>query len=161
MRKIKMFFDNLFLNKDNKRSVNKLLTLIAFLNAILELGLCQIHNKAMFSVRGTIAIYGFFYLILVLLSAINAMRLSEDKKYYIFSYVCLTACAVLGSVYIIKCLNDEYYLNALNGLIRDPYTIVWPIEDACLLMGVGVAFNVVCITLTTIELILRKKQKEE
>lgn len=155
---IKRKFNNFFHSRDNQFTLTKLITLIAFLNAIIQLGLCNIHNNAVYKVYQTVAVYSFFFFIILLLSAVNAIRLKENKKYYIYSFIFLPIVITLGIIYITKCLTDVYYLQALSGALRNGTEIVWAIEDSCVLMSIGVVLALACLILTIIELFLENKK---
>lgn len=81
-------------------TLQKILVLLAVLNALLQVAFGNIHNQAAYKVSSTVAIYTFINQIALILTAVSLMRVNEKKRYFIF----------FGNfIYFIHCFNDFIY----------------------------------------------------
>ncbi len=130
-------------------TLQKILVLVAVLNALTQVAFGRIHNEAAYKVSSTVAIFTFINQIALILTAVSLMRVNEKKKYFFFSIILFITSIVLMILYIILMKGDVYYQTALSGgyAYEDAIKIVYAIDDS-------IYFSIFALVLVFIEIIL-------
>lgn len=139
----------------------RIIVILAMINALLQIALGRIHNQAAYNVSSTVSIYTFIMQICLLLAAVSFMRMNEKKKYILYSTILVIISTIVIIVYIVLMRTDVYYLTAINGgySYEDAIRIVYSIDDSITLQVVAIIFNAIEMILFVIELINRRRIK--
>lgn len=141
-------------------TLQKILVLLAVMNALLQVAFGNIHNQAAYKVSSTVAIYTFINQIALILTAVSLMRVNEKKRYFIFSGILFTLSIALMILYIVLMRGDIYYQTALNGgySYEDAIKIVYAIDDSIYFIIFALILVAVEIALFVGEIIIRRRR---
>lgn len=158
---LKHKLSSLIYNKDGF-TLQKIIVLLAMINALSQVALGRIHNEAAYKVSSTVAIFTFINQIALILMAVSLMRLKEKKKYFIFSILLFFVTTALMISYIIIMQNDIYYQTALSGgySYEDAIKIVYAIDDSITLIIVALVLGFIEMGLFVAEIIIQIKRRK-
>lgn len=158
---VRRFFKYIVTDKYEKLSYRKLIVYISILNVLLQTALIRTHNQAAYVVYSPVAIISFFYLISTLMNAMNAIRLSEKIESFIFNIVFQIISITMGSLYIVRILQDSNYLSALAGQLSNSRRVVFAVQNSVYLLAFGIFTCVITLVLTFLELKLKHIGKKD
>ena len=92
---------SLFYTSKSGFTLQKLMVILAMINALTQVAFGRIHNEAAYKVSSTVAIFTFINQIALVLTAVSLMRLNEKRKYYIFSVLLFLLTTTIMIVYIV------------------------------------------------------------
>lgn len=150
---------SLFYTSKSGFTLQKIMVILAMVNALTQVAFGRIHNEAAYKVSSTVAIFTFINQIALILTAVSLMRLNEKKKYYIFSVLLFLLTTTLMITYIILMHGDIFYQTALNGgySYEDAIKIVYAIDDSVNFIILALVFGFIEIGLFIAEIILRRR----
>lgn len=150
---------SLFYTNKSGFTLQKIIVILAMINALSQVAFGRIHNEAAYKVSSTVAIFTFINQIALILTAVSLMRLNEKKKYYIFSVLLFLLTTTLMVVYIILMQGDIYYQTALNGgySYEDAIKIVYAIDDSVNFIIFALVLGCIEMGLFVAEIILKRR----
>ena len=146
-------------NKDGF-TVQKIMVLLAMINALSQVAFGRIHNEAAYKVSSTVAIFTFINQIALILTAVSLMRLKEKKKYFIFSILLFAITTATMITYIVIMQGDIYYQTALSGgySYEDAIKIVYAIDDSINFIIFALVLTFLEVGLFVAEFIIKRRR---
>ncbi|MDE5715337.1 MAG: hypothetical protein K2I42_04315 [Anaeroplasmataceae bacterium] len=156
---LKHKFSSIIYNKDGF-TLQKIMVLLAIINALTQVAFGRIHNEAAYKVSSTVAIFTFINQIALILMAVSLMRIHEKKKYYIFSVLLFLITTTTMIVYILLMHGDIYYQTALNGgySYEDAVKIVYAIDDSVNFVILALVLGFIEMGLFVAEIIIKRRR---
>lgn len=157
---LKHKLSSLIYNK-NGFTLQKIIVLLAMVNALTQVAFGRIHNEAAYKVSSTVAIFTFINQIALILMAVSFMRIHEKKKYYVFSILLFIITTTTMIVYIVTMQGDIYYQTALNGgyAYEDAIKIVYAIDDSVNFVIFALVLGFIEMGLFIAEIIIKRRRK--
>ena len=151
---------SLFYTSKSGFTLQKIMVILAMINALTQVAFGRIHNEAAYKVSSTVAIFTFINQIALVLTAVSLMRLNEKRKYYIFSVLLFLLTTTIMIVYIVLMHSDIYYQTALNGgySYEDSIKIVYAIDDSVNFIILALVFGFIEIGMFIAEIIIRRRE---